>query len=183
MTHSIDYDNVLGKVVPPLRTRQDVAFTWWALENGLIDTIGSDHVANALSQKKGNGDLWSALAGFPGVATMLPVLLSAGVNEGRINILKVSQVTSYNGARIFGMYPKKGTIEPGSDADLVIVDLSMKKKVSPEILHSYSDYTIYNGWELKGWPIMTMVRGQVIMEDGQVNESTLGHGRFVQRPS
>jgi dihydropyrimidinase len=183
LTHSIDYDNVLGKVVPPLRTRQDVAFTWWALENGLIDTIGSDHVANALSQKKGNGDLWSALAGFPGVATMLPVLLSAGVNEERINILKVSQVTSYNTARIFGMYPKKGTIEPGSDADLVIVDMSMKKKVSPEILHSYSDYTIYDGWELKGWPIMTMVRGQVIMEDGQVNESTLGHGRFVQRPS
>jgi dihydropyrimidinase len=183
LTHSIDYDNILGKVVPPLRTRQDVAFTWWALENGLIDTIGSDHVANALSQKKGNGDLWSALSGFPGVATMLPVLLSAGVNEGRINILKVSQVTSYNTARIFGMYPKKGTIKPGSDADLVIVDLSMKKKVSPEILHSYSDYTIYDGWELKGWPIMTMVRGQVIMEDGQVNKSTLGHGRFVQRPS
>lgn len=183
LTHSIDYDSILGKVVPPLRTREDVAFTWWALENGLIDTIGSDHVANALSQKKGNGDLWSALAGFPGVATMLPVLLSAGVNEGKIDILKVSQVTSYNTARIFGMYPRKGTIEPGSDADLVIVDLSLRKKVSPDILQSYSDYTIYDGWVLEGWPIMTMVRGQVIMEDGEINESALGHGRFVQRPS
>jgi dihydropyrimidinase len=181
LTHSTDYDSILGKVVPPLRTREDVAFAWHALANGLIDTVGSDHVANTLSLKRGNGDLWSTLSGFPGVATLLPVLLSRGVNEGKIDLVKVSQVTSYNTARIFGMYPKKGTIQPGSDADLVIIDLSLRQKVSPEILQSHSDYTIYDGWELNGWPVMTIVRGQVIMENGKINESTLGHGQLVQR--
>jgi dihydropyrimidinase len=180
LTHSTDYGNILGKVVPPLRTRDDVAFTWRALASGLIDTVGSDHVANTMSLKRGNGDLWSTLSGFPGVATLLPVLLSKGVNEGKIDLLKVSQITSYNTARIFGMYPKKGTIQPGSDADLVAIDLSLRQKVSPEILQSHSDYTIYDGWELRGWPIMTMVRGRVIMEHGKIDESTLGYGQFVQ---
>ncbi|MGA9167557.1 MAG: amidohydrolase family protein [Nitrososphaeraceae archaeon] len=179
LTHSTDYSNVLGKVVPPLRTREDVAFTWWALANGLIDTIGSDHVANTLSLKRGNGDLWSTLSGFPGVATLLPVLLSKGVNEGKVDLVKVSQITSYNTARIFGLYPRKGIIQPGSDADIVVIDLSLKQKVSPEILQSHSDYTIYDGWELRGWPIMTMVRGRVIMEHGKINESSLGHGQYV----
>jgi dihydropyrimidinase len=179
LTHSIDYNSILGKVVPPLRTKWDIESTWWALANGVIDTVGSDHVANTLSLKRGNGDLWSSLAGFPGVATLLPVLLSKGVNEGKIDLVKVSELTSYNSARIFGMFPRKGTIERGSDADLVIVDLSLRKKVSPEILHSYSDYTIYDGWVLQGWPIMTMVRGEVIMENGEINESALGHGQYV----
>jgi dihydropyrimidinase len=181
LTHSTDCGNILGKVVPPLRTRDDVAFTWRALANGLIDTVGSDHVANTMSLKRGNGDLWSTLSGFPGVATMLPVLLSKGVNEGKIDLLRVSQITSYNTARIFGMYPRKGTIQPGSDADIVVIDLSQRQKVSPEILQSYSDYTIYDGWELRGWPVMTMVRGRVIMEDGKINESSRGYGQFVHR--
>jgi dihydropyrimidinase len=158
-----------------------VAFTWRALANGLIDTVGSDHVANTMSLKRGNGDLWSTLSGFPGVATMLPVLLSKGVNEGKIDLLRVSQITSYNTARIFGMYPRKGTIQPGSDADIVVIDLSQRQKVSPEILQSYSDYTIYDGGELRGWPVMTMVRGRVIMEDGKINESSRGYGQFVHR--
>jgi dihydropyrimidinase len=182
LTHSTeDYDSILGKVVPPLRTKEDIAFAWQALSNGLIDTVGSDHVANTLSLKRGNGDLWSTLSGFPGVATLLPVLLSQGVNEGKIDLVKVSQVTSYNTAKIFGMYPKKGTIQPGSDADLVIVDLSLRQKISPEILQSHSDYTIYDGWEVNGWPVITIVRGRVIMENGKINESALGHGQLAQR--
>lgn len=180
LTHSIDYHSVVGKVVPPLRTKKDVESTWWALTNGVIDTIGSDHVASTLSLKRGNGDLWTSLAGFPGVATLLPVLLSKGVNENKIDLVKVSELTSYNTARIFGMYPKKGTIKKGSDADLVVIDLSVRKKVTPEILQSHSDYTIYDGWVLNGWPVMTMVRGEVIMEDGEINRSTLGHGQFVE---
>jgi dihydropyrimidinase len=183
LTHTIDYDSITGKVVPPIRTKDDLERTWSALENGIIDTIGSDHVANKLSIKRGEGDIWSALSGFPGISTMLPVLLSKGVNEGRINIQRVSEVTSYNAACIFGMYPKKGTIQVGSDADLTIVDLELKKKVSPDMLQSFSDYTIYDGWNLQGWPVMTMVRGEVVMDYGQVIESTLGHGEFVTRPS
>jgi dihydropyrimidinase len=133
--------------------------------------------------KLGKGDLWTALAGFPGIATMLPVLLDYGVNQQRISIERVAEVTSYNTARIFGMYPSKGTVQVGSDADLVIVDLDMEKRVSPELLQSYSDYTIYDGWKLTGWPTMTIVRGRIVMEDGQVDKNALGLGQFIPRPA
>jgi dihydropyrimidinase len=182
LTHTTDFDNILGKVVPPLRSKNDLDHLWSALCQGHIDTIGTDHVANRLSTKVGEGDIWSALAGFPGLATMIPVLLSYGVNKGRINLKRVVEVTSYNTSRIFGLYPRKGTIRPGSDADLVIVDLSLKKKVSSDLLMSYSDYSIYDGWELEGWPDLTMVRGNIIMEDGEVDKATLGHGKFIRRP-
>ncbi len=131
--------------------------------------------------KLGDGDIWTALSGFPGLATMLPVLLDHGVNHDRVSLERVAEVTSYNSARIFGMYPRKGTIQPGSDADLAMIDLDLEKQVRPELLQSYSDYTIYDGWNLSGWPVMTIVRGRVVMEDGHVDESALGHGEFVAR--
>ena len=180
LTHTSDFLDVTGKVVPPLRTKIDVQSMWFALMNGIIDTVGSDHVANRLLIKKGQGDIWSARAGFPGIATLLPVMLSKGVNEGRISLERVAEVTSYNAARIFGLYPKKGTIEIGSDADVTIIDLDLLQKVTPEILQSYSDYSIYEGWELQGWPLFTIVRGRVIMENGQVDKTTCGYGEFVR---
>lgn len=180
LTHTSDFLDVKGKVVPPLRTKIDVQSMWFAMMNGIIDTVGSDHVANRLLVKKGQGDLWSTRAGFPGTATLLPVMLSKGVNEGKISLERVVEVTSYNAARIFGLYPKKGTIEVGSDADIAIIDLDLIQKVTPEILQSYSDYSIYEGWELQGWPLFTVVRGRVIMENGQVDKSTLGFGEFVR---
>jgi dihydropyrimidinase len=182
LTHTTEFAKLTGKVVPPIRSKSDVQSMWSALRNGIIDTIGSDHVANRLSMKMGSGDIWSALAGFPGIGTMLPVLLSKGVNENRINMEQIAETTSYNAARIFGMYPKKGTIRQKSDADLTIVDLELQQKVTPDLLQSYSDYTIYDGWTLRGWPILTMVRGEVIMENGLVNSKSLGHGKFVSRP-
>ncbi|HJU34547.1 MAG TPA: amidohydrolase family protein [Nitrososphaera sp.] len=183
LTHSTEYGNLNGKVTPPIRSKSDVQSMWSALRNGIVDTVGTDHVANRLEMKIGTGDIWSALSGFPGIATMLPVLLSRGVNEDRISIERVTQLTSYNTARIFSMYPKKGTIQPGSDADLTIIDLDLEKTVTPDLLQSHSDYTIYDGWKLRGWPIMTIVRGNIVMEDGQVASEALGHGQFIPRPA
>jgi dihydropyrimidinase len=183
LTHTVDFDKLIGKVVPPIRSKSDLQSMWSALRNGIVDTVGTDHVASRLEMKMGEGDIWTALAGFPGMATMLPVLLDHGVNQDRISIERVAQLTSYNAARIFGMYPRKGTIQPGSDADLAIVDLDLEKKVTPELLQSYSDYTIYDGLKMKGWPVMTIVRGKVVMEDGQVDSGALGHGEFVRRPN
>ena len=182
LTHTTEFGNLIGKVTPPIRSKSDLQSMWSALRNGIVDTIGTDHVANRLEMKMGKGDIWSALSGFPGIATMLPVLLSKGVNEDRIGIERVAEVTSYNTARIFGIYPKKGTIQPGSDADLTIVDLDLEKTVTPDLLQSYSDYTIYAGWKLRGWPVMTIVRGNIIMEDGQVANEALGYGEFIPRP-
>ena len=182
LTHTVDFEDSIAKVVPPIRSKSDVQSTWSSLQSGIINTIGTDHVANMLSTKKGDNDIWSASSGFPGIATMLPVLLSKGVNEGRINLNKVVELTSYNTARIFGMYPRKGNISKGFDADLTIINLDLEQKVTPELLQSNSDYTIYDGWKMRGWPILTMVRGIVVMQNGQVNAETLGCGEFIRRP-
>lgn len=181
LTHSIDYDNLRGKVVPPLRTKHDVASLWNAIKNGLIDTIGTDHVANMLKLKFGSqNDIWTALAGFPGLATMLPVLLHYGVINRQIPLLQIAELTSYNTSRIFGLYPKKGTIQKGSDADLVVIDMDLTRKVTPDLLQSSSDYTIYDGHQLQGWPIITISRGNIIMENGVVYSENRGHGKFVK---
>jgi dihydropyrimidinase len=182
LTHTTDFGDLIGKVTPPIRSKSDLQSMWSALRNGIVDTIGTDHVANRLEMKMGKGDIWSALSGFPGIATMLPVLLSQGVNKHRIGIERVAEVTSYNTAKIFGIYPKKGTIQPGSDADLTIVDLDLEKTVRPDMLQSHSDYTIYDGWKLRGWPVMTIVRGKIIMEDGQIDDQGHEHGEFIPRP-
>jgi dihydropyrimidinase len=102
LTHTTGFSNLIGKVTPPIRSKSDLQSMWSALRNGIVDTIGTDHVANRLEMKMGKGDIWSALSGFPGIATMLPVLLSQGVNEHRIGIERVAEVTSYNTAKIFG---------------------------------------------------------------------------------
>ncbi len=180
LTHSTDFRNITGKVVPPIRKKEDVQKMWESIRDGTINCIGTDHVANRLDMKMGDGDIWSALSGFPGIATMLPVLLSEGVNKGRIRIEKVAALTSLNAAEIFGMFPRKGTIAIDSDADIVLIDLEKEQKVTPELLQSYSDYTIYDGMTLKGWPVTTIVRGEIVMEDGQVIGKP-GYGKFVAR--
>jgi dihydropyrimidinase len=180
LTHSVDFGDLRGKVVPPLRSKNDIASLWSAIKNGVIDTIGTDHVANTLSLKSGeNNDIWTALAGFPGVATMLPVLLHYGVNLRQLPIQRLVELTSYNASKIFGMFPKKGTIQKGSDADLVIIDVNLVQKVTPDLLQSSSDYTIYDGIKLQGWPITTISRGKIIMENGMVLPENLGHGEFI----
>ena len=181
LTHTTDFNSIKGKVVPPLRSKLDLKSMWYGLRNGIIDTVGTDHVANTMSLKQGKGDLWTALSGFPGMGTMLPVLLSEGVNKDRITLERLVEVTSYSTARIFDMYPSKGTIMNGSDADLTIIDLEMEKTVTPDLLLSSSDYTIYDGWKLTGWPVTTIVRGTIVMNEGSVDEKTLGHGKLIRR--
>lgn len=171
---------VLGKVNPPLRDKETMAMLWKALAEGSIDCIGTDHIVSRMSEKVGSGDIWSALLGFPGVETMLPVMLSEGVNKGRITLERLVNVCSYNTARIFNLYPRKGTIAVGSDADLTIVDLQKEVKVTPDILHSASDFTLYDGWTLKGWPTFTIVRGSIVMQDGQVTGKA-GTGKYLPR--
>jgi dihydropyrimidinase len=180
LTHSTDYDNIKGKVVPPLRSKGNLVKLWDAIKSGIIDTIGTDHVANDLERKKANGNFWNAPSGFSGLATMLPVMLSEGVNKKRVDLIRISEICSANASRIFGLFPRKGTIMEGSDADLTIVDLEKEQTVSPDILNSHSDYTIYDGWKLRGWPVMTIVRGKTVMEDGKVDQSYIGHGNFIE---
>lgn len=170
----------LAKVMPPIRSSKDVESVWREIQGGMMDTIGTDHVANRLKLKLGGETVWNALAGFPGMGTMLPILLSEGVNKGRINLQQLSNMTSLNAARIFGMYPQKGIIQKGSDADIVLVDLKKEAKVSSVDIDGFSDYNVYEGWNLKGWPVKTIVRGTIVAEDSKIVAKP-GYGKFVPR--
>ena len=112
-------EGYLAKVMPPIRSKDDVSSVWNAISQNKIDTVGTDHVANQLKLKLGGNTVWDALAGFPGIGTLLPLLLSEGVNKNRISISQLANLTSANTAKIFGMYPVKGSLEPSSDADTV----------------------------------------------------------------
>jgi len=142
---------------------------WGGLRDGTIDLVTSEHAPGERSEKEiGWRDIWNAWGGIPTIETMLPVLLSEGVNKGRISMPRLQQVICENPAKIFGLYPKKGTIRKGSDADLVIVDMKKKRKVRGSDLHYKVGWTPYEGWTLQGWPTMTIRRGSVIAEDGQI---------------
>lgn len=167
----------LGKVNPPLRSPEDIEELWKGISEGIIDTVGSDHCPFRREDKAGT--IWDARTGFPGSATLLPILLSEGVHKGRIPLERVAEITSFNTAQIFNLFPRKGTIQVGSDADLCIVDLNLSKKVEPKMLQAHSDFSVYEGWTLKGWPILTMVRGKIVMKDGQI-VGLKGHGRFIE---
>lgn len=170
-------DYVLAKCNPPLRNKQDIEKLWWGIQRGFVHCIGTDHCA---SIGKGTLDIWSAPAGLPGLETLLPVMLSEGVNKGRISMEKLIEVCCYNPAKVIGVFPQKGTIAVGSDADLVIVDLDETKVVKAENLHTACDFTPYEGRELKGWPVLTMVGGHVVMENGEIVGKP-GIGKYIPR--
>lgn len=170
----------LAKVMPPIRSSNDIESVWNAIHDGQINTIGTDHVANQLKLKLGGRDVWDALAGFPGIGTLLPIMLSEGVNKNRITLEKLIQITSTNAAKIFGMYPVKGSLEKNSDADITMIDLKQEKKVTSELFGGFSDYIVYSGWNLKGWPVKTIVRGTIVAENFQVIGKP-GYGKMVVR--
>jgi len=173
-------EGYLAKVMPPIRSQSDVLSVWNAINQNNVNTVGTDHVANQLKLKLDGNTIWDALAGFPGIGTLLPLMLSEGVNKNKITISQLVNLTSMNAAKIFGMYPTKGSLEINSDADITLIDLKKEQKVTTELFGGFSDYIVYDGWELKGWPIKTIVRGQIIAEDFQVIGKP-GYGELVPR--
>ncbi|NQU08241.1 MAG: amidohydrolase family protein, partial [Candidatus Abyssubacteria bacterium] len=170
-----DTDKVWGKVNPPLRGKEDVEQLWKEIEEGTFDCIGSDHCPLSPEEK---GDLWTAKPGMPGVETMLPVLLDKGVATGRISLEQLVKLCCENPARIFGLYPRKGTLQVGSDADVVIVDPEKEQTIDVEKMHDVYSYCAYDGWKVKGWPVLTMVRGRVVAENGSITGES-GYGKFI----
>ena len=172
-------EGYLAKVMPPIRSKNDIASVWSAIEKNQIDTIGTDHVANQLKLKLGGDDIWNALAGFPGIGTSLPILLSEGVNRNRLNLNQLVNLTSRNASKIFGL-KSKGSLDIDYDADIAIIDLKKEAKVSSDLFGGFSDYLVYDGWNLKGWPVKTFLRGNLVAEDFEV-VGKLGVGKFISR--
>lgn len=161
-----DLDGLGGKVNPPIRTRADNEALWTALKLGQIGTVASDH-ACCMESNKGD-DLWPALPGFGGTALLYPVLISEGHHKRGISLDRIAQVASAAPARITNLYPRKGTIAVGSDADLTIIDPTLEQTVTPELCRSAQDHTPFNGVAVTGWPVATIVRGMTMYRDGEI---------------
>ncbi|MCW6004358.1 dihydroorotase family protein [Micromonospora sp. CPCC 205371] len=162
LTHTCDdeYLGSLGKVNPPLRPKRDVEALWEAVFDGTIDLIASDH--NSRKRANKSGDIWSSSAGFPGQGTMLPAILTEGVVRRGLALERAVELLCASPARIFGHYPRKGTLLPGSDADFVVVDLETWAAPDTESWGSFSDYSLHEREELAGWPVATYLRGRRI---------------------
>ena len=167
-----------GKVNPPLRTKADQELLWAGMADGTVDWMGSDHCDYNLATRDGN--IWEVGPGLPtGMTMILPVLLSEGVNKGRLTLERVVELTSARFAKLIGASPRKGAIEVGSDGDLVIIDLEKRVSIDADMLNSFADYTPFEGLELQGWPRMTIAGGHVLYENGEVNRSSTHRGTVV----
>ena len=183
-------DGYLYIMSPPLREKRDVEAMWQGISDGTINHIGSDNctfskeykLAKLNRDKSGRPvpDYTKVPNGVTGMEERIHVLMAEGVEKGRISLNKLCEITSYSPAKIYGMLPKKGIIQPGSDADFMIYDPNREGTVTPKTMHHKIDYNIYNGLKVKGWPVMTISRGEVIVEDEEF-KGKKGRGQFVVR--
>jgi len=165
----------LAKIGPPLRTEKDRLALWKAIQKGIIDTVASDHAPKI---KRIEDPFFQAPYGSPQSETMLTVTYDEGVNKGRIKLNRMVQLFSENPAKIFGLYPKKGTIQKGADADLLIFDPNQIHTIQHQTQHSGAPYTLYEGRRCKGKPILVMQRGKILIENGEMRGRP-GEGKFL----
>ncbi|MBV8827603.1 MAG: dihydroorotase family protein [Acidobacteriaceae bacterium] len=178
---TLSYDvpeGLSGKVNPPLRSAEDQNALWDGVLRGQIDTVVSDHACCLRAMKA--QELWPAWPGFGGTELLYPIMLSEGMWKRGLPLERVADLLAANPARLFGLYPLKGAIAVGSDADLAICDLESKRTVTAANLHSAQDHTPFEGLTLRGWPVATMLRGKIVWRDG----APLGNpaGMFLKRP-
>ena len=183
-------DGYLAICSPPLRTPKEAEELWKGLEDGTIMLIGSDDCTfdynekTAFLQKDKNGsyiqDFTKVVNGMGGIETRLPILLSEGVNKGRLSINQVCALTSTNEAKLYGCYPQKGIIAPGADADFVIVDMEKVVPLVKENLHSKIHYSLYENITVKGFPIVTISKGKVLVANGEFYGQP-GFGQLIHR--
>jgi dihydropyrimidinase len=166
---------------PPLREQSDVDALWAGIRQGIVHTVCTDHAPWTLSAKLDTDHTIDNLR--PGVAnlqTMLPMLYSEGVRTGRISLSRFVEITSTNASKIFGIFPRKGTIAVGSDADLVVFDPNLTLTIENKMLKSNSDYSAFEGWQVTGWPEITIRRGEVVYRDGLILGQP-GNGKILPR--
>lgn len=171
---------------PPPREASNQAAIWRGIQAGLFDVVSSDHCpfryddpAGKLNSKGRTSFRWVP-NGIPGIETRLPILFSEGVSAGRISLNRFVELTATNHAKLYGLYPRKGSIGIGFDADLTLWDPNRRETIRQANLHHGADYTPWEGFAVTGWPVMTLARGAVVAEDGRVT-GTSGRGQVLDR--
>lgn len=165
-------------MTPPLRDSHDVDALWEGVLGDEIDVIATDHCAFTREQKAQGMSCFDTLPGIPGVETLLPLVHHEGVVKRGMSLSKIVQMLSYNPAQLFGLYPRKGTITPGGDADIVIFDPSLSKTITSSSQHSKAGYTPYEGRTIQGYPTTVFVRGKITYDNGTLL-GVPGSGRFI----
>lgn len=168
-------------MAPPLRKAEDCAALWQGLHSGDIQVVATDHCPFMPQEKRAHAkDFRDCPGGTPGVEERMPLLFSDGVLAGRISLPDFVRVTSTNAAKIFGLYPKKGTLLPGSDADIVLIDPQREHTLTARALHSACGWSPYEGMSVRASIALTMLRGEVIAREGTFCGAH-GYGQFLQR--
>ncbi|MGB8643688.1 MAG: amidohydrolase family protein [Anaerolineae bacterium] len=193
-------------MAPPLRTSQDNAALWADLHAGTLDFVVTDHCPFTLSQKRGERrtppfrklptgivpnpppEPWSQglprfnqiPGGAPGIETRIPLTYHYGVNQRRLSLNEFVNVTSTAAAKLYGLYPRKGSLAPGADADILLFDPNREVTITAESLHQNCDYTPYEGFQVKGWPHTVLSRGEVIVRGGEFT-GRIGRGQYLKR--
>ncbi len=167
---------------PPLRSKEDRGALWEGLKEGHIDVVATDHCPFDFRKKlqMGKTDFSRCPNGLPGIELRVPLMFSEGVMKERISPNRFVEIVAAAPARIMGLYPQKGCIAPGSDGDIIIMDPDHRCTVTHSMLHENVDFTPYEGMSVQGWPILTMVRGDVVAKDGEF-VGKKGYGKFIRR--
>lgn len=176
-----DFEGAKWVMSPPLRQKKDQATLWAGINQGLVQIVATDHCPFKWEQKlMGKDDFSKIPNGHPAIENRMELLFSEGVSKGRISLNKYVEVTSTNPAKLFGMFPRKGTLAPGSDADIILIDPNEKHTLSAKTHHMNVDYSAYEGWELTGKVKTVVLRGQVAIDKGQCLVKK-GYGKFIKR--
>lgn len=167
---------------PPLRDADQMEVLWQALDSGVLQTLATDHTSFSMAQKKRNSKVETLVPGMSALETMLPMLFSEGILKNRLKLNRFVDVTATMPAKLFGLYPQKGTIAVGSDADILVFDPKKLVTIRQKDMHSNQDWELFEGFKVTGWPAMTLSRGEVIVDNGRFLGQP-GRGRLLKRKS
>ena len=175
-----EHDGMKYHTYPSLKSEEDRLALWDGVINDGINTMATDEYCTDYKIKTMGRTISDVTGGHSGAETRMGITFTEGVAKQGMSLQRFVEVTSANAARIMGYYPRKGAIMPGSDADIVLIDPTVRKALSMDDLHAATDYSIWKGWQIQGWPVTTILRGQVVVENGQFS-GTPGRGQLIPR--
>jgi dihydropyrimidinase len=177
--HMAREDGALFMCSPAPRSADEHARVWEMIRRGTLDVVSSDHCAFSVAAKQG-ADFSVIPNGIPGLAARMPLVFSEGVVKGRIDVAHFVRLTATNPARLMGLYPRKGAIMPGADADIVLWDPARTQRITNAMMQHATDNTPFEGMEVTGWPVLTIRRGEVVMREGRM-QAEGGTGAWLPR--